>query len=67
MFYQGVCGSSTQVFWLALVDPFLYTLERAPHSQFYKNFYGQMGTDAAIYENYKKLLVENMANHEIYF
>ena len=67
MFYQGVCGGSTQLFWNALVNPYLYVVERHPHSEFRANFYGTMGEDAAIYERSKELILENRGDEELHF
>lgn len=67
MFYQWVCGWSTQLFWNALVNPYLYVVERHAHGEFWQNFYGSMGKDASIYENSKKMIIENIGNEPVYF
>lgn len=33
MFSEGVCGGSTQLFWNALVNPYLYITKRFNHNQ----------------------------------
>jgi vancomycin resistance protein YoaR len=67
LFYQGVCGGSTQLFWNALVNPYLYVVERHPHGEFWTNFYGYKGEDAAIYERSKELILENIGNEPLHF
>lgn len=66
MFYQGVCGWSTQLFWNALVNPYLYVVERHAHGEFWENFYGNMWEDASIYETSKQLIIENVGLEELY-
>jgi vancomycin resistance protein YoaR len=67
LFYQGVCGGSTQLFWNALVNPYLYVVERSAHGEFRKNFYGHMGEDAGIYERSKQLIIENIGTGPVVF
>jgi hypothetical protein len=67
LFYQGVCGGSTQLFWNALVNPYVFVKERHAHGEFWSSFYWSRWEDAAIYEWSKQLVLENIWNEDIYF
>ena len=69
MFYAGACGSSTQLFRLSLLMPYLDVIERYPHSKRWAFYYGSKvyGDDAAMYENSKKMIIKNTFNSSIYF
>jgi len=67
LFYQWVCGWSTQLFWNALVNPYVYVKERHAHGEFWSSFYGHKWEDASIYEWSKQLVLENIWNEHIYF
>jgi vancomycin resistance protein YoaR len=68
MFYQGVCGFSTQVWRNALINPYLTTTRRAPHSSWWQAYYGEeiVWDDAAIYEMDKQLEIQNTSEYPIY-
>jgi hypothetical protein len=68
-FYSGVCGWSTQLFWNAVLHPWLDVVERHSHSKRYAWFYGSnvMGDDASIYEWSKELIIENTSETPIWF
>ncbi len=69
MFYAGACGASTQLFRLSLLMPDIDVIERYPHSKRWAFYYGNKisGDDAAMYENSKKMIIENNFNTSIYF
>jgi len=62
LFYWWVCGASTMVFRLALINPYLYVLKRYNHLYWYVNFYSSYlyGDDAALYEYQKVLKIKNI-------
>lgn len=68
MFYQGVCGFSTQVWRNALINPYLETTHRQNHGNWWKAYYGDeiVGDDAAIYEMDKQLEFRNGSDYPIY-
>ena len=67
LFYQWVCGGSTQLFWNALVNPQLFVTKRYAHSQWYEGFYGsKMGDDASLYEWMKQFEMKNVGDKDIY-
>lgn len=68
MFYQGVCGFSTQVWRNALINPYLGTTHRKNHGNWWKAYYGDeiVGDDAAIYEMDKQLEIRNRSDYPIY-
>lgn len=69
LFYEGVCGGSTQAFWVALLTPSLYVTKRYNHGQRYAGFYGStiMGDDASMYEMAKQFEFKNISGHPVYF
>lgn len=69
MFYAGVCWTSTMLFRNALINPYLYVLERYSHAKRYVNFYSSYiyWDDASVYENIKKLVIKNNSSTDIYF
>ncbi len=69
MFNEGVCGGSTQLFWNALVNPYLYVTKRYNHNERYAGFYGSnvLGDDASMYEMSKQFEIQNVADVPIYF
>ncbi len=69
MFYAGACGSSTQLFRLSLLMPYVDVIERYPHSKRWAFYYGNKisGDDAAMYENSKKMIIKNNFDTSIYF
>lgn len=68
MFYGGVCGFATQLFRLSLLIPNVDTVERYGHSQRYVPYYSEyiFGDDAALYQNNKKLILQNNIGTDIY-
>ena len=68
MFYQWVCGLSTQLFRASLITPGLQIVRRAPHTKRYTKYYGDIvyGDDSAIYEDQKKLIIKNVSDSPIY-
>ncbi|AHB41872.1 hypothetical protein P148_SR1C00001G1094 [candidate division SR1 bacterium RAAC1_SR1_1] len=68
MFYGGVCGFATQLFRLSLLIPNVDTVERYEHSQRYVAYYSEyiFGDDAALYQNNKKLILQNNIGTDIY-
>ncbi len=68
MFYQWVCGVSTQVFRLWVLFPELWVYKRQNHNIRYTVYYGDevVWDDAAIYEDIKKLEIRNDSNQDIY-
>lgn len=69
MFYAGACGSSTQLFRLSLLMPYLDVIERHPHTKWWAFYYGNKVSwdDAAMYENSKKMIIKNNFDTSIYF
>jgi hypothetical protein len=69
MFNEGVCGGSTQLFWNALVNPYIYVTKRYNHNERYAGFYGSnvLGDDASMYEMSKQFEIQNIADVPIYF
>lgn len=69
LFYQGVCGASTQLFRNTLLNPDLEVVQRFNHSQRYVNFYDEyvFGDDAAVYEWTKQFEIKNISTNEVYF
>jgi len=67
MFNGGACGIATHLFRNALMHPHLATTERHNHSKWRAYYYGQYihGDDAAIYENSKRLIIENTGPNTI--
>ncbi|MCS6982979.1 MAG: VanW family protein [Candidatus Absconditabacterales bacterium] len=67
MFNGGACGISTHLFRNALMHPHLMITERHNHSKRWAYYYGPYihGDDAAIYENSKRLIIENTGPHPI--
>ncbi len=68
MFYQWVCGFSTQVWRNALINPYLETTRRQNHGNRWQAYYGTeiVGDDAAIYEMDKQLEIRNGSELPIY-
>lgn len=68
MFYQWVCGFSTQVWRNALINPYLETTRRQAHGNWWQAYYGDeiVGDDAAIYEMDKQLEIRNASDMPIY-
>lgn len=68
MFYQWVCGFSTQVWRNALINPYLETTKRQNHGNWWKAYYGDeiVWDDAAIYEMDKQLEIRNGSDLPIY-
>lgn len=68
-FYSGVCGWSTQLFWNAILHPWLEVVERRSHGKRYAGFYGSsvMGDDSSIYESAKELIIKNASDTDIAF
>ena len=68
MFYQGVCGFSTQVWRNALINPYLTTTKRQNHGNRRQAYYGDeiVWDDAAIYEMDKQLEIQNTSEYPIY-
>jgi len=68
MFYQWVCGFSTQVWRNALINPYLETTKRQPHGNWWQAYYGDeiVWDDAAIYEMDKQLEIRNGSDYPIY-
>lgn len=69
LFYGWSCGSSTQLFRLSLIMPYLTTVERHNHSKWWALYYGLniMWDDAAMYQNSEKFIVRNDFDDPIYF
>lgn len=69
MFSEWACGSSTQLFRNALVNPYLYVTKRYNHNDRYAWFYGSnvLGDDAAMYEMSKQFELQNIADVPVYF
>lgn len=69
LFYQGVCGASTQLFRVSLLMPKIEITERANHSQRYVKYYDEYvyWDDAAIYERSKKLSIVNSSSEPVFF
>ena len=69
LFYGWVCGASTQLFRVSLINPYIKVLQRYWHSQRYVWFYGNYiyGDDAAIYQRSKQFEIQNIWEKEIYF
>jgi len=69
LFYGWVCGASTQLFRVALINPYIKVLQRYGHSQRYVWFYWSYiyWDDAAIYQRSKQFEVQNIWDKEIYF
>lgn len=69
LFYGWVCGASTQLFRISLINPYIKVLQRHWHSQRYVWFYGKYiyGDDAAIYERSKQFEIKNIGNKDLYF
>lgn len=69
LFYQGVCGASTQLFRNALINPALRVTKRSAHGKRYAGFYGStiIGDDASMYQYAKQLEVKNESEQDIYF
>jgi vancomycin resistance protein YoaR len=67
MFNGGACGIATHLFRNALMHPHISTVERHNHSKRWAYYYGNYihGDDAAIYENSKRLIIENTGPHPI--
>jgi hypothetical protein len=68
MFYQWVCGFSTQVWRNALINPYFETVRRQNHGNRWKAYYGDeiVWDDAAIYEMDKQLEIRNGSDLPIY-
>lgn len=68
-FFSGVCGWSTQLFWNAILHPWLEVLERHNHGKRYAWFYGStvMWDDSSIYERSKRLILQNTTDQPIWF
>lgn len=68
MFYQWVCGVSTQVFRLGVLSPELSVYKRQNHNTRYTVYYGDkiVWDDAAIYEDIKKLEIQNNSSWDLY-
>lgn len=68
LFYQGVCGFSTQVWRNALINPYLETTKRQNHGNRWQAYYGDeiVWDDAAIYEMDKQLEIRNGSDLPIY-
>lgn len=68
-FYGGVCGAASKVFRASLIIPFVTVTQRHGHSERRATYYGDevTGDDAAIYEMYKQLEIQNTGNRGIYF
>lgn len=69
LFFSGVCGWSTQLFWNAILHPGLEVVERHSHGKRYAWFYWStvMGDDSSIYERSKKLVIKNITQASIGF
>ncbi len=69
LFYAGVCGVSTQLFRNSLLNPFIRVVERRSHAHRYPKFYSPivLGDDAAVYEWYKFLKIQNISEAPLYF
>ena len=69
LFYWWVCGVSTMIFRLALINSYLYVIKRYNHLHRYVNFYSSYlyGDDAALYEYYKILKIKNVSDKPILF
>jgi len=68
LFYGWSCGSSTQLFRLALIMPYLTVLERYNHSKWWSLYYWKnlMWDDAAMYQNSERFTVRNDFDVPIY-
>lgn len=68
LFYQWVCGWSTQLFWNGMINPFLEVTKRYAHGMRYAGFYGSniLGDDASMYERWKQLEVKNIGDKPLY-
>lgn len=68
MFYGGVCGFASQLFRLSLLIPNVDVVERYWHSQRYVPYYSEyiFWDDAALYQNNKKLILQNNLSTAIY-
>lgn len=69
LFYWWSCGSSTQLFRLSLIMPYLTAVERYNHSKWWALYYGSniMWDDAAMYQNSEKFIVRNDFDVPVYF
>lgn len=69
LFYGWSCGSSTQLFRLSLIMPYLTTIERSNHSKWRALYYwiNIMWDDAAMYQNSERFTVRNDFDVPIYF
>lgn len=69
LFYGWSCGSSTQLFRLSLIMPYLTTVERYNHSKWWSMYYWKniMWDDAAMYQNSERFIVRNDFDEPIYF
>lgn len=69
MFYGGVCGASTQLYRLGLMHPEIYVVERTNHNTRYTRYYAEYlySDDAAIYENFKKMIIRNDSDDTMIF
>lgn len=68
-FYGGVCGAASQLFRSSLIIPFVTVTQRQWHSERWAKYYGDdiTGDDAAIYEMYKQLEIQNTGPRWLYF
>jgi len=68
MFYGGVCGAATQLFRLSLLIPGIDVVNRYEHSIWYVPYYSDyvFGDDAALYQNSKKLVLQNNSSSPVY-
>ena len=68
-FYGWVCGAASQLFRSSLIVPFINITQRQWHSERRATYYGDevTGDDAAIYEMYKQLEIQNNGDRGVYF
>lgn len=69
LFYEWVCGASTQLFRNALTNPYLVITKRYNHTKRYAKYYSNYirWDDAAIYERTKQFEIKNTSAFPIYF
>jgi len=69
MFYGGVCGVSSLLFRISLLQPDIQIIQRYPHSEWYTIYYGDTveGDDAAVIEMRKQFEIKNTGATPIYF
>ena len=67
-FYGGVCGVSSQLFRVALINPEISVLQRYPHNERFTVYYGEkiQGDDAAVMTTRKQFEIQNAGTSNLY-